>query len=535
MFHQKLNDFLCCVKCDVKLDSLLPKALPCGYSMCEKCESILLANKQEFKCIKCNQIHHILHSLPENKLARNMLEASETILDSKRYPLIKRLEELKNSLNNESLLVKNVSKIRAHCDHLRYEVDISAESCISQINQYRDEFLNEINEYEKNSIDSINKKRNNEQIIEYKNKIEETLKSVVSITEVDDKANESFLKIIENLEFKSKEIKNMINFDIDQNNLSFIDAKNAIKKSHIGSLDKFENNSKIIQLLLKSIGENQIEYTEAYCSIESVFVDINENGQISLLVKVSKRTNDRDSITQYYLKLYKRYYKYDKTQVKLKELPDENYTSMCLAYNFTIVGYGSKTVSRRKITHYSDCGISKYYLNPNAKNLIISLDNIPVKIQENDSKIFVITDTFAVYMLNNQLEILCNFGGTSHYSRLLYTELYAFEKEGKEIYIKNGFIFQHVENKLIILNEQNGKYLKTLNFEDQADFIQIFHNPTLIGVFNNTKKLLKIYDLNNKLCAEILIENIETVNDMKITDNGYFLIHDAKNLCIYTN
>lgn len=64
MFYDenRISTTLNCTKCNERLDD--PRILPCGDTICSRCQSSIHVNKKKFKSILCNKTH----SMPDEGL-----------------------------------------------------------------------------------------------------------------------------------------------------------------------------------------------------------------------------------------------------------------------------------------------------------------------------------------------------------------------------------------------------------------------------------------------------------------------------------
>ena len=73
--YNKIKQVLSCKKCNQLLDE--PKILPCGETICSKCQSMLQIDEtNHFDCIICSNKHTIMPKigLPINKMIISLFE-----------------------------------------------------------------------------------------------------------------------------------------------------------------------------------------------------------------------------------------------------------------------------------------------------------------------------------------------------------------------------------------------------------------------------------------------------------------------------
>ena len=158
MFYEeiKIKSNVNCAKCNERLDE--PRMLPCGDTVCHQCVSSLQVNKNQFKCIMCNEQHVMPEKgLPVNKAILAFLFMQPSEIDRGRS-----IEELKEKLK---IFRKNITslsssathaedKIKGDCTELKNQVQLATELAIQQINVLNEEMIGEINQFENYSLKS---------------------------------------------------------------------------------------------------------------------------------------------------------------------------------------------------------------------------------------------------------------------------------------------------------------------------------------------------------------------------------------------
>jgi hypothetical protein len=251
MFYDsnKIESKLNCSSCSIKYD--IPKILPCGDTICNRCETKMIKVMKSYTCISCKKQHPIeVNGLPVNKIIKELLNLeSEEIYRGALH------EETKKLLikNNESIkelraINENPNEIvEQECNNLIDRVDINCESVISLVNQYRDEFFTEINLYRKNCIDNI--KASQAETKDFVEKCElENLNSLQSLRKscIDDSTIEEIKRRIEVKDLQIRdEIKLYKNRILSDRLLVFEENVKNISKDDFGSLVYHESASRI--------------------------------------------------------------------------------------------------------------------------------------------------------------------------------------------------------------------------------------------------------------------------------------------------
>ena len=252
MFYKEslISPFLICKICDCKLVD--PIVLPCGKSICRKCVGILADTEKKYiKCENCEKNHeipidgfplnqdleNIVNLKPEN-VSRNDLASN---LKSISNCIIEKAEKLKLDLNIGE------TKIKAKCDKIRNEVQLSIEEAHLELDKIHEEFMNQIQRNEKQYLANYKLASQNKEDIE----------------KILDKSNEYFAKsccLLNQYVIDDQDLRNAI-IEATQllDNLEKESAK-FLSTIYENKVQKFvRNKSPIISSLIGEIKLKEIE------------------------------------------------------------------------------------------------------------------------------------------------------------------------------------------------------------------------------------------------------------------------------------
>jgi hypothetical protein len=165
--ENRMNRILSCSSCKVAFD--LPKVLPCGASICGKCEPSLKkgASSQvisDFVCPVCGSQHNRpTDGLPINFSLKQLIDCKPEKFS--RGDIHKACQDKLNTLQNSTKrfnqkFVSAEMQVKNYCDSLRNDVDVRTESKIALLNQFKDQLLTEIEQYEENCLARIRDRAN---------------------------------------------------------------------------------------------------------------------------------------------------------------------------------------------------------------------------------------------------------------------------------------------------------------------------------------------------------------------------------------
>jgi hypothetical protein len=159
MFYEvdEIERKLQCVACKNRID--VPKLLPCGYTLCNKCANDITTKRTtqvDFTCSICNSKHLIPeHGFPIQRLVQELLDLkSIKVYRSGVYEkadcILKQFQL--NLYNFNNLIQKSDVYLHDYCDLVRGKVASLSEKRIAEIAVLRDKLINEINSYEESFL-----------------------------------------------------------------------------------------------------------------------------------------------------------------------------------------------------------------------------------------------------------------------------------------------------------------------------------------------------------------------------------------------
>ena len=162
MFYEEnqINNFIKCPKCISIYEE--PLILPCGNTLCKMCIFSEKAEKSElnvYKCVACLDSHDIPRTgFPVNKIVIDLIK--EKPKQVYRGELAEKLRTNLSQVNVKMMSLTQeidhaVDKIKEHFRNLRYEVQLSKETIIEEINKIGDAFFNTIENTEKRCIKNL--------------------------------------------------------------------------------------------------------------------------------------------------------------------------------------------------------------------------------------------------------------------------------------------------------------------------------------------------------------------------------------------
>lgn len=219
MFYEesKILEVLRCKNCNKKLDE--PKQLPCGATICTKCENkINYEDTNEYICLICEETHLALDkNLPINEIIFNLLLVEpDEVSRGKNVDMLKTtLDVVLNKINSIKFVIDNsADRMDTYCSDLENEVQLAKEQHILAVEEYSKKLLDTI---------SLNKQ-------EYKKKCE------LSETVLTDNLNE-FLSELET--FYDDWTSYLSNSIVDD---EFINEVNETGKKLIEKADEEQSN-----------------------------------------------------------------------------------------------------------------------------------------------------------------------------------------------------------------------------------------------------------------------------------------------------
>jgi hypothetical protein len=515
--YQTTSNIDLCLNCKQNIDE--PKLLPCGNTICTCCEKeIISIDNERFECTICNKTHiKDNNELPVNQSLKKLIKVRLTSNYQQLVDNVKNIDDLVTNLEDNM-----ESKIKSHCENLRYQVDLSTESEIESLNlqieilnKNREEMLDTINRFEKKKISEVQNflKEECEQSTAILMNEFERLK-----TEFQKYNEDNCEKLIEqtnDLKNRLEEKKNQVD-KVFKSDLLYFHESNL---SHIGQLNTIPNLGSMIERI-KLVGKNKIDYAKKHRIVKDSFASINRNGCIAIVLKcnhtgVSGQVNNENKI-----KLY------NGKAMFTKNLGPGNLKHACLSEKLLFLIYNESLVFPNSYVGSKFIIIESYDLNTLVKLNSSKLPNSEsIKCFLNDDKLFLISikEPF-IHIFNTNLEHLESFGTS---------KLDVYKISSNNIFIRNDLIIVQNDRTIDVISEKTGKLCKTLTIEAGYNVGGLTDSLQII-VFNPTNYFIRAYNLDGIVTNEFAISNIEEISSIDINEGGRVLIHDKRNLLLYS-
>ena len=165
MFYEidSINNTLVCSSCSQVYD--LPKLLPCGNTICTKCERLMLHKNDNgrYVCSLCGDVHFSkANILPINKTVNELL----CLVPCKVYrgrlheEAVASLIHLRKSIDIFTLEYENKpTAIDNYCNQLKYEIKRHTDEQIMILNSQRSSLLRQVETYRGKCLDNLRVKR----------------------------------------------------------------------------------------------------------------------------------------------------------------------------------------------------------------------------------------------------------------------------------------------------------------------------------------------------------------------------------------
>ena len=194
MFYdeKEIIDLLKCSQCHEKYTDVV-KNLPCGNSICSKCETEFKNAPDGGACKQCNSTHKLVDELPNClPLMKLLSKKPSEIYRGRDVESLKRyLSELKGSNQEFKIELSDAkTKVTHFCNRLREDVNKSAQKATDHINETKGRLLIQIEDYEKGLMDKVSHPRGDAKLLTMK---DEWLKMTEQIDEFEKKWN-SYIK-----------------------------------------------------------------------------------------------------------------------------------------------------------------------------------------------------------------------------------------------------------------------------------------------------------------------------------------------------
>jgi hypothetical protein len=159
--EEEINKLLCCGHCKLKFDLYdEPKIIPCGISICSKCEAKInakLSDKLNFKCLnetECLEEHlKPTKGFPVNRaIVQLLLTEPKEIYRGERIENLKSILKEIEIMMNSFLAINHRQIIKEHCNELKNKVQLSTEEKIVKLTDLNESFMKQIETYETKCI-----------------------------------------------------------------------------------------------------------------------------------------------------------------------------------------------------------------------------------------------------------------------------------------------------------------------------------------------------------------------------------------------
>jgi hypothetical protein len=537
----EISERLYCSNCKNRFN--VPKILPCGNTICLNCEQNLFKwDEKEYDCVLCKEKHFkpendgelTEYTLPVNKLVQDLLYLKPiNVYRGKLYDkaegLLRNAQNLNQNLNLE---LENFNyRIQVHCDLLRDQIDIAADSQITKINSFREFFIQKVDKYEEKCVQNSSKSTESFQsILKFTKNIDMKFKNYREIFNKPDLSDDELIEMnteLTDLENKLIELSNQLNFCIFDKKLSFIETENELKSNDIGVLSQYISLSAVdVDLIKKAIINKPIQYDYTVNTDENdefLYTTICPfNLDNFLIACLIKSTNSFDFSTSYSIKIKIISHKgvlinefsqpSDKQQsVILKSLQNKVLLSFRNDQGFSIIQiFDENLITTSKSTIY-DYRVEN--IETNGLDLIYLITN--------DAEPFI-------HILDQDLKEFDGFGQNSNKFKVFYLNDYY------TISIKDAFIYLQKSNSIEIIDRKSGLVANTIKFKNSIDsyLFQADSNSTFV-MLDSSAKLFQLYDFDGELLYEISFDDIDYISNFCVTKQGGLAILDSHQHKIY--
>ena len=506
-----INDIqsqLQCSYCKNRID--IPKFLPCGNTICSKCETSYIQSSDK-ECKSCADIHQIpLNGFPVIKLVAELLKIAPAkvyrgCVHQKTMDLVNEIGILNKNLQEH---MKNISWVVSdYCDMLRTCVDIKTESEITLLNNHRDLFLSKIDSYEKQCKEKYNcESLKLEEFIlkvnsNYTKWTQFLNKESISDQETSLVLNQATEQMNDLLILRSKFEKSIFG----SRKLVFYENKKKTPSSILGLITDYAHQFKEMQFSYKT------EQTQAY--YKPSLVKINE--KTVCLASVQKRSiNNRSPVFNLKLTIITNGAVIKEVEERMESNHYNFYSSLilkdCLLVNFLQYN-GSQAVF--KIYDFNlnliksvkqECLFSVFFTN---EKLIYgySLFNF----------------VWAIFDRNLNLIESIGLADGSAYPFIM--------NSASQVELKYGHLFSYFNRELRVVDNEKRTLLVSLKLDEK-----IFPNPTFVTpcscntfyVIDSLSKTIKSFDFEFNCLHELKLDSVFQISSVSQTHDGEIVFYD---------
>ena len=516
---QKQNPQLKCCICKEVFEQSI-NLLPCGENMCQDClNKETKTNKTSFKCQTCGNNHKVpKKGFPKQNQFQSTLESDEPRLGLNE--LLERFET--NILDSSTCIDEAEQRMKAQCDYVKDELEVSVESVIDELNKLKLSLFQEIDAYQEKCCKNIEDSR-----VEERKRFNETLLKC-----------QKQLNEWKRMEFTSKSEILLISKEAHNLTSELKNSRSEFEKYFYGDkVISFKERAK--ELDTSILGK--IFYKSYIDSGESYLVDIERLKSLKDCKKISYLTGDSVKTLGVHLSILASLTE-NKIVVCTYEVRNVAFTVCLRLYdiNGTLLRNNYENVNMHLI---SMCAFEKHVsviLRDNlaahslklydATNLKlikqIKLGFLPIAsaIDGENSHIYIISlhDPF-ILMFNMNLEPITpriRKGDDAHYLPMLCT-MYIRQKR---LFIKSDH-----DSKIRVISLASGLLEKCFNFLDSANCFIDIDMSLKIFVFNVNQNKLKVFDWQEQDGEANEENSVTLVYEKNLIGNE---IRNGRSLCI---
>lgn len=508
-----IDGSLYCFLCKKRFD--IPKLLPCGNTICSKCEKEIKLSSKLLECKFCRETHEISKKeLPLNKSIQTILNMKPLnvyrgeIMD-KTTKLVQKVErkcnDLKFSLHNGETTVKLI------CENLRKEVDSDVQVKIDKLKKQKNKLILQIDTFEEENLRNF-KSNNGNILIEIDtvlNKIKEKIKVWNKLLQSED-VNED---IIDNTIHKEVQVlQSILEYNQRLFHKIFLNGKQMVFESKESEL-RIKN--------IYCIDFNRIKKTTALKILHKQEITIPDSIHLDMINdKILLCFSSYNETFSYHVKIL--LFENDGTLSKTELIPSESIPMLAIKNDdIYIIVQNDGTFSLKKL---------KFTLEEDScEELGYSVCGVSIA----DDHIYLVSNTAPfIHVLNQELIEICSFGQDISFTEAYYLNI----ENNSKVSIQADLIF-HIKNESVIeiITLSNGITIKNIEFNEilTSHLIQVNFDATL-SLFDKNEKRLEIYDTNRNQIEEFQIQNLtKPFYCFNFSKNGCLLIMDAETINIF--
>ena len=503
-----------CSICHEQYDE--PTILPCCQTICKKCIPKILIkikkpiNTTQFKCSLCNGIHELPKSgFPINKLATSLIKDKPKFTlfkqDNKSDLLRKSLQIIK--IDNEKLrqsVFNPTETIDLYCAQLEQQIQTATNKKIEQINDLNQKLLNEINLFKKQCLKTFDKETRDiyqDTNLNIDKFYEKWTTYLLSPDKDQDELTEAVLKS-KKLQFSLKK--------------SRFDTENLIFNSKL--LD-FDENSRPIQLGTLGVLVYKNKTISLFKDLQTIDLKKNFKDQHSVCkyIKLTSLENGNYIAAYFSANDSIRLVLIDRNFTSIKE---KNETAHSAGF---FINYFKLYSHRNNLVLYS--WNSKSYMKIFDENLIPkaffpNFEGYFTALTFDDSNIIcldALKSMLYIYDWNIKLQLTLRTNNVdlNYYLPNNTTQIESFESK----------IFLKHKNYISVINQSDGKFIKSFNGITAAKFLIDKKERYLITISDDMKRIV-YYTFDGEIIYENEMINFPENLKYFIDYNGRIIFFD---------